>query len=171
MNKFKWFWSWQDEKIENWLEEMAFSGWKLSAIPLPGLFRFESTPPAAIAYRLDYHNRQKMGMNAYLDTFFDDGWEFITKLNGWLYFSKPLPEGGSQLSELSVQPKIDKLTHQLSIMGSFVPLMTLWFPLFGNHASPLFRILLLVVYVISLVIFLMTIIKGYQRVRELKKHS
>ncbi|BBB47173.1 DUF2812 domain-containing protein [Pelolinea submarina] len=171
MKKFKWFWSWQDEKIENWLQEMALSGWKLSTIPLPGLFSFESIPPAAITYRLDYHNRQKIGMNAYLDTFLDDGWEFITKLNGWLYFSKPLPASGNQLPELSVQPKIDKLTHQLSIMGSFVPLMTLWFPLFGNHASPPFRELLLVVYVLSLVIFLMTIIKGYQRVRELKKQS
>ncbi len=110
-------------------------------------------------------------MNAYLDASFDDGWEFISKLNGWLYFSKPLPEDGSQSAELDVQPKIDKLTHQLSIMGSFVPLMTLWFPLFGNHASSPFRGLLLVVYVIALVIFLMTIIKGYQRVRELKKQS
>ncbi len=171
MYKFKWFWNWQDEKIENWLQEMALSGWKLTAIPLPGLFRFESISPAAIIYRLDYHNRQKIGMNAYLDASFDDGWEFISKLNGWLYFSKPLPEDGSQSAELDVQPKIDKLTHQLSIMGSFVPLMTLWFPLFGNHASSPFRGLLLVVYVIALVIFLMTIIKGYQRVRELKKQS
>ena len=171
MNKFKWFWSWQDEKIENWLQEMAQFGWKLTAIPFPGLFRFESIPPTAIVYRLDYHNRQKKGMNAYLDVFLDDGWEFITKLNGWLYFSKPLPEGSSRLQELSPQPKIDKLTHQLSIMGSFVPLMTLWFPLFGNRASsPTFE-LLLIVYVLSLFIFLLIIIKGYQRIKELQKQS
>jgi hypothetical protein len=171
LKKIKWFWSWQDEEIENWLQKMALSGWKLTAIPLPGVFRFESIAPAAIAYRLDYHNRQKIGMNAYLDAFFDDGWEFITKLNGWLYFSKPQAQGNNQSAELSAQPKIDKLTHQLSIMGSFVPLMTLWYPLFGNHAGSPFRELLLVVYLVALLIFLATIIKGYQRVRKLKKRS
>ncbi len=171
MKRIKLFWSWQDEKVEKWLEEMALSGWKLSAIPLPGIFRFESISPAAITYRLDYHNRQKIGMNAYLDTFFDDGWEFITKLNGWLYFSKKLPKAGTQKINLNAQPKIDKLTHQLSIMGSFIPLMTLWFPLFGNRASSPTYELLLIVYVLSLVVFLFNIIKGYQRIRELRKST
>lgn len=171
MNRIKWFWSWQDEKIETWLEEMALSGWKLTAIPFPGWFRFTSISPTTIAYRLDYHNRQKIGMNAYLDGFLDDGWEFITRLNGWLYFCKPLAQSNNQPPELSVQPKIDKLTHQLSIMGSFIPLMTLWFPLFGNRASSPTYELLLIIYVLSLIAFLFNIIKGYQRVRELRKST
>ena len=96
MKKLKWFWIWQDKEIENWLEEMAIQGWKLKAIPLPGIFDFEKIEPSKIAYRLDYHNRQKQGINAYLDSFFDNGWEFITRLNGWLYFCKPAQDISSE---------------------------------------------------------------------------
>lgn len=171
MKKFKWFWFWQDGESEDWLQDMAGQGWKLKAIPLPGIYSFEPITPTSLAYRLDYHNRQKHGMNAYLDTFFDDGWEFITRLNGWLYFCKTTSDVSGEERKKDPQAKIDKLNRDLSIMGSLIPLMSFWYPLFGSQvASPLHEILL-VVYLLSLALLLFIILKGYQRMRALRQQS
>jgi hypothetical protein len=170
LKRVKWFWSWQDEKEENWLREMARTGWKLSAISLPGLYKFIKISPENIFFRLDYHNRQKLSMNAYLDTLFEDGWEFITKANGWLYFSKVSAEDVLSIKQ-DAQAKTDKLTREVSTLGSALPLMIMWFPLFGSRTDSPTHEILLIVYVLLLVYFLFIIIKGYQRILQLRKQS
>jgi len=88
INKFKWFWAWNDEKEEAWLEKMAGEGWHLGGLGLPGNYSFESGKPRKDVYRLDYIIDQKDYQN-YLQLFNDAGWEHIGKMAGWQYFRKP----------------------------------------------------------------------------------
>jgi hypothetical protein len=150
---------------------MALSGWKLTAIHLPGMHVFEQIPPSNIIYRLDYHNRRKSKMEAYLDTLFTDGWEFITKMNGWLYFSKEIPEEQHISSEEWLPAKIDKFTNQTNRMGSFLLVMLAWYPLFGIQTDSPNREILLAVYIVSVVLYVFILVKSYQRLVQLQKSS
>ncbi len=88
IQKFKWFWAWNDEKEEAWLEQMASEGRHLCGLGLPGNYSFESGAPRKDVYRLDYIINQKDYQN-YLQLFNDAGWEHIGKMGGWQYFRKP----------------------------------------------------------------------------------
>jgi hypothetical protein len=40
ITKFRWFWTWQDEKEESWLGEMSSRGYHLSVVSFPGFYKF-----------------------------------------------------------------------------------------------------------------------------------
>ena len=42
MRKFKWFWAWQDEDEETWLQEMSNEGWHFSGIGFPTIYSFKA---------------------------------------------------------------------------------------------------------------------------------
>lgn len=169
MKKFKWFWPWQDKEEETWLHAMALTGWQLSAISLPGIYAFEKIEPAHIFYRLDYHNKQKMGLNKYLDSRFVEGWEFITRMNGWLYFCKNIPEDQAYQNAGDIQAKTDKLQHQMTTMVSFLSILVLWFPLFGTRLKSPFYEIGEGVYIFLLVVFAIGMIKIYRRFSQLRR--
>jgi hypothetical protein len=91
IQKFKWFWAWNDEKEEAWLGKMAGEGWHLKSLGLPGTYIFEEGSPQKDVYRMDYINDQRDYQN-YLQLFHDAGWEHIGRMGGWQYFRKPIHE-------------------------------------------------------------------------------
>jgi len=96
ITKFKWFWTWQDEKEEVWLSNMAREGWHLKDLGLPGNYTFESGKPREDRYRMDFIIDRKNYQN-YLQLFEDAGWEHLGELGGWQYFrtradGKDVPE-------------------------------------------------------------------------------
>jgi hypothetical protein len=119
ITKFRWFWAWQDEDEEQWLNTMSESGFHLSSISL-GLYSFTVGQPQHFVYRLDYqwfHNQDKQ---EYMQLFRDAGWEHVEKILAWQYFRKLVKPGENDNIYTDVSSKI----------ACFQPLetiMTVWF--------------------------------------------
>lgn len=72
---WKWWWGWNPEKIENWLEEMELDGWNLVKIDVNYLrFKFEKGESRKIRYCVDYQNKVD---NNYFEILKEDRWELV----------------------------------------------------------------------------------------------
>ena len=93
--KTKWFWPWQDQEEETWLEEMSHQGWHLKQAHLAAQYDFVRGEPQNYLYRLDFQDSLKpKAKDEYLRLFADDGWEYLGPMGGWQYFRKPGGAGG-----------------------------------------------------------------------------
>lgn len=83
---FKWWWAWDYEKIENWLETMELSGLRLVETRYNGvLFYFERCNPTKARYCIDYQNKLTPD---YLTIINDDGWKLHQIGMGWYILRK-----------------------------------------------------------------------------------
>lgn len=85
---FRWFWAWNDEKEEQWLGEMARSGWHLVSFSLSG-YTFAHGEPGEWVYRTDFQNASTLprkDLGEYVGLFRDAGWEHVAEYSGWHYF-------------------------------------------------------------------------------------
>jgi hypothetical protein len=80
---FRWFWAWNDDAEERWLEEMALSGWHLVSGPI--LYCFEEGAPGRVRYALDYRS-ERADLEEYVKLCSDAGWEKVFDFAGWQYF-------------------------------------------------------------------------------------
>lgn len=77
----KWWWGWEPEKIEDWLEQMEVEGWHLyNATGIGIRFHFVKQEPRHIRYCADYQS--KIGPQ-YKEIFQDAGWELVYSSMGW----------------------------------------------------------------------------------------
>jgi len=83
---FRWWWGWNPEKIENWLEEEEQAGWHLNRISGTGLwFWFERGEKRSRAYCIDYQT----GAGAdYRQLCEDAGWTLVNEALGWYYWAQ-----------------------------------------------------------------------------------
>ncbi len=83
---FKWWWAWEYEKIENWLESMEASGLRLVETRFDGVvFCFEKCKPAKARYCIDYQNRLTPEYVAIIN---DDCWKVYQVGFGWYILRK-----------------------------------------------------------------------------------
>ncbi|ACL75533.1 DUF2812 domain-containing protein [Ruminiclostridium cellulolyticum] len=83
---FKWWWAWEYERIENWLEEMEASGLHLVKTRIKGLyFYFERCKPTKARYCVDYQSKLT---SEYITLIRDDGWELYQIGMGWYILRK-----------------------------------------------------------------------------------
>lgn len=81
MKVFKWWWAWEYESIEMWLEDMAAKGLKLVRTSCGGvLFHFAQGKRTNTRYCIDY--RPNITQD-YLGIMKDDGWELKSVGPGW----------------------------------------------------------------------------------------
>lgn len=88
----KWFWAWNDDKEESFLEEMAAKGLILESVKL-GMYTFAEGEPKKTKFQLDFKGLTKMSESEYLQFFEDSGWKNISRLGSWYYFAKDYNEG------------------------------------------------------------------------------
>jgi hypothetical protein len=89
IRKIKWFWSWQDNKREEWLQQISLKGWHLESIGMRGLaFTLKKGEPREYTYRLDFRVDNKEKMRDYVEFIEDAGWKHIENYDGWQYFRK-----------------------------------------------------------------------------------
>ncbi|MFJ6411808.1 DUF2812 domain-containing protein [Terribacillus saccharophilus] len=81
----KWFWAWDDQKEEVWLQQMAQKGWALEEYKW-FKYIFKAAAPSKMVYRLDY--RLGYPERSYFDLFEMDGWHLVSSFGGWYYFCK-----------------------------------------------------------------------------------
>ncbi|SFB09715.1 MULTISPECIES: DUF2812 domain-containing protein [unclassified Bacillus (in: firmicutes)] len=80
---FKIFFAWQDNKEEEWLNDMAVQGWGLKKYAL--YYEFEKIEPTNYVYKLDF-KAGNHDMDEYKAIFEDAGWEHVAQYGGWHYF-------------------------------------------------------------------------------------
>lgn len=77
----KWWWGWNPEKIEDWLEQMDAEGWHLYDATSIGIrFHFMKGESRRVRYCADYQS--KIGPE-YKAIFQDAGWELVYSGTGW----------------------------------------------------------------------------------------
>jgi hypothetical protein len=122
MLKFNWFWAWQDDKEESWLEEMSRQGLHLQSLGLPGMYYLDPGEPRDYAYRLDFNTFRNDRAN-YLGIFQDAGWEHLGSLGGWDYFRKQRKPGELMEIYSDNESKIQKYNRLLLYLIIFFPIM------------------------------------------------
>lgn len=88
---YKTFMAWEYDKEEAYLNRLSKEGWQVEA---GGCFHTKLAKDDSVVYRyrLDFNpdamkNREEK--QRYIETFADDGWEFINETyNGWIYLRK-----------------------------------------------------------------------------------
>jgi hypothetical protein len=83
---FKWWWAWNCEEIENWLENMENSGLRLVKTKFKGLFfYFENCTPTKTRYCIDYQSKLTP---EYITIINDAGWKIDQIGMGWYILRK-----------------------------------------------------------------------------------
>ena len=84
----KWFWIWDFEKEEKWLNEMALNGWVLDGVGFCTYY-FVRCEPGEYTVRLEMHGKD----DAYVDFMRETGAEFVGRMVAWIYFRKKTADG------------------------------------------------------------------------------
>ena len=110
----KWFWVWEFEKEEQWLNSMAQSGWVLDKL---GLCKYEfiASEPGEYTVRLEMHDHDP----AYIDFMAETGAEYVGRMVKWIFFRKKVSDGAFDIfSDIDSRiAHLDKIGKMLGIVG------------------------------------------------------
>ena len=106
----KWFWVWDFEKEEKWLNEMADAGWLLNGV---GFCKYVFIPcePGSYTLRLEMHDKDMQ----YIDGLEDTGAEYVGNMMSWLYFRKK-----NELGAFDLFTDLDARTDHLERIGKML---------------------------------------------------
>ena len=110
---WKWFWVWDFEKEERWLNQMAMDGWVLAEVGFAN-YTFERCEPGEYIIRLQMHKPDE----EYLSFLEEIGAEYIGRMVQWIYFRRKAEEGPFEL--FSDAPS--KIEHLNWIARTLLPL-------------------------------------------------
>ena len=128
---YKWFWVWDFEKEERWLNSMAMQGWALCEVGFCK-YVFERTEPGEYIIRLEMR-REDAEYEAFLEEL---GAEKVGRMVQWLYYRRRAEEGPFDLFS-DIDSRIAHL-DRIAIMLLAVGLMNLGIGVMnclGNNAS------------------------------------
>lgn len=113
----KWWWAWNFDKEEEWLNEMAEKGYALIDA-WACFYTFEKTEPGEYIIRLEYQNE---GVD-YLDFLKDIGAERVARYAGWNFFRRKSSLGPFDIysdlsSKIAHLKKIERLLAALGFMN------------------------------------------------------
>ena len=100
----KWYWVWDYEKEELWLNAMAQEGWALQRIGFCTYY-FERTEPGEYVVRLEFRKRDA----AYESFLQEMGAEYIGRMAMWVYFRRK-----AELGEFELNSDLDSRIQHLS---------------------------------------------------------
>ena len=172
VTKSRWFWAWQDDKQEAWLEVMSREGLHLQTIKAFGRYVFEPGEPRAYTYRMDFDPTSGKDSD-YFRLIEEAGWERVAEVAGWQYWRKET--GGGRTPEIftDTESKIKKykrLIFGLSTPGPaiFVILLGMFKRFPGRH--PQWFVVLTMTFSAALVLFLAAnVVMIALRIRNLKR--
>lgn len=110
----KWFWVWDFDKEERWLNEMAMQGWVLCGVGFAS-YTFEACEPGEYTVRLEMRKPDQ----GYLDFMAETGAEYVGRMVAWIYFRKRAEDGPFDLfSDLDSRvAHLDRIARMLRIIG------------------------------------------------------
>lgn len=110
----KWFWVWDFDKEERWLNEMALEGWVLDGVGWC-TYHFKKSEPGEYTVRLEMHPSD----DAYVNFMEDTGAEYVGRMVMWIYFRKKAADGAFDLFS-DIDSKIahlDRIGKMLAVIG------------------------------------------------------
>jgi hypothetical protein len=87
----KWFWAWDFDKEEEWLEEMARNGWVLDGVGFC-TYHFIKTEPGEYSVRLQYLPIAEESSD-YSSILEESGAERVGRMVQWVYYRKKTADG------------------------------------------------------------------------------
>lgn len=110
----KWFWVWEFEKEELWLEEMAQSGWVLENVGIC-TYHFAQCEPGEYHVRTEMHPYDE----AYVQFMQETSAEYVGRMMAWIYFRKKAEDGSFDLfSDIDSRiGHLDRIGKLLQIVG------------------------------------------------------
>ena len=168
MTKFKWFWAWDDDKEEKWLEAMSQNGWHLVDPGFPCVYHFTKGEPRRYSYRLDFRTGSFKSLRDYLQICSDAGWEMVGRMGSWYYFRKECQ--GTEKPEFfsDKDSKVQKYRRLTLFLAIFLPiLLNNMFNLSRASHSGFFTGIR-IFYIFIVLFFSYAIIRLLLRIRKLK---
>lgn len=107
---FKWYWVWDFDKEELWLNEMAAEGWALSRVGW-ATYWFEKTEPGEYEVRLECRRAD----DGYISFVQDTGAEYLGRVFLWIYFRRK-----SELGAFELNGDLDSRIAQLTTINRFI---------------------------------------------------
>jgi hypothetical protein len=172
LHKQKWFWAWADEREEDWLRQMAQSGWHLKAVAPFGVYTFTAGPVEDVIYRLDFQSQSKKpDRQEYFQLFEDAGWEHVAEMSNWQYFRKPAAAGGP--AEIFTD-QVFRIKKYQRVCGLLAIVMVVLLVQFNNllraaERYDLWITTLQIIYVVLLGFFVYAIARLLGRITHLKR--
>lgn len=124
-----WWWIWDFEKEERWLNAMAQQGWTLERVS--GLFTywFRRTEPGEYILRLEMREKD----DEYMALLEDAGATYVGRIAQWIYFRKPAAEGPFDLfsdvdSRTRYLERIARLLRVVLMINLVLGLINEWNP-------------------------------------------
>ena len=110
----KWFWVWDFDKEEAWLNEMALNGLALDSVGFC-TYTFVRCEPGEYTVRLEMHARDE----AYVDFMEETGAEYVGRMVAWVYFRKKAADGPFDLfSDIDSRIRhLDRIGKMLLCIG------------------------------------------------------
>ena len=109
----KWYWVWDYEKEELWLNAMAQEGWALQRVGF-ATYYFERTEPGEYVVRLECRKKDE----GYVSFVTDMGAEYIGRIAMWVYFRRK-----TELGEFELNSDLDSRIEQLTRIGRMLLLV------------------------------------------------
>lgn len=162
---FKWWWAWNPETVENWLEEMEAEGWHLVKVQQAVTrFYFEKGQPRQIRYCIDYQNKKDSN---YMSIFQDTGWEYIYESSGWYLWR--MPYTGTRPEIYTDLDSLIERNNRLS--GVFVVLITTQIPIMTAITNTIWKYpYILILYVILFGILIYSLVRMTSATNKMKKN-
>lgn len=113
----KWFWAWDFDKEEEWLENMARNGWVLDGVGFC-TYHFIKTEPGEYSVRLQYLPIAEENTD-YTNLLEESGAERVGRMVQWVYYRKKTADGPFQLfSDLDSRiTHLDKIAKLMLIVA------------------------------------------------------
>ena len=126
VKKFKFYAIWSDDKIEQWLNDMAKQGLHLQSVNLFNRYTFVRDEPADVSYQLDFMTKLDRS-GEYYGLFIDAGWEHVIEFTGWQYWRKSYINGKPPEIFTDVESKLKKFQRVLTVFAvCHLPLIPLF---------------------------------------------
>lgn len=108
----KWYWAWDFEKEERWLNQMAESGWVLDGVGF-ATYHFVKCEPGEYTVRLEMRDHDE----AYLQLMAESGAEYVGRVMKWIYFRKKSEHGGFNIFS-DLDSRIDHIKKISTMVGT-----------------------------------------------------
>ncbi len=144
---FKWWWGWNSDSVEEWLEQMEAKGLRLDKVTGIGTrFHFTEAEPKKVRYCIDFQEKLN---REYIDLVHDDGWELIPMGSGWYVFRKEYDEERPNLyTDLDSLLVRNKKLFSVILAGS-IPTIACW-PSVIRNGNNFFTVVLIMICIFYL---------------------
>jgi len=128
----KWFWAWDFEKEEKWLNEMSVKGLQLVAVGFCK-YVFEESMKGEYAYRLELLENAPSNPEsiAYIRFLEETGVEYIGPVFRWAYFRKKVASGAFEIYS-DINSKINHYKRIRTLFFTITPI-NVWFTFSNLH--------------------------------------